>query len=138
MSDTSGTISIVEEKWNEILEHVRDEHELSVASFTTWLVPLSVHHVEEDVVTISVPTERFGLDYITRRFALPIKVAIAEVTGRDYEVRFVIPAEAEAEQDGTYELIRDKWLDGLPHLDGTTAISGFAAKQSPSALADAA
>lgn len=47
-------------------------------------------------------------------------------------------AEAEAEQDGTYELIRDKWLDGLPHLDGTTAISGFAAKQSSSALADAA
>ena len=98
MSDTSGTISIVEEKWNEILEHVRDEHELSDASFTTWLVPLSVHRVEEDVVTISVPTERFGLDYITRRFALPIKVAISEVTGRDYEVRFVIPAEAEAEQ----------------------------------------
>ena len=68
MSDTSGTISIVEEKWNEILEHVRDEHELSDASFTTWLVPLSVHRVEEDVVTISVPTERFGLDYIARRF----------------------------------------------------------------------
>lgn len=48
-------------------------------------------------------------------------------------------AEAEAEQDGTYELIRDKWLDGsAPSRDGTTAISGFAAKQSPSALADAA
>ena len=47
-------------------------------------------------------------------------------------------AEAAAEQDGTYELIREKWLDGLPHLDGTTAISGFAAEQSSFALADAA
>lgn len=47
-------------------------------------------------------------------------------------------AEAAVEQDGTYGLIRQKWLDGVPHLDGTTAISGFTFQNASSAQADAA
>lgn len=47
-------------------------------------------------------------------------------------------AETAAEQDGTYALIRSKWLGGMPHLDATTAISGFTFQSTSSALAAAA
>lgn len=32
-----------------------------------------------------------GLSYITKRYYLPLKVAIAEVTGTDYEIEFILP-----------------------------------------------
>ena len=35
-------MNIVQEKWPEIIEHLRIEHELSNVSFTTWIQPLKV------------------------------------------------------------------------------------------------
>ena len=73
----------IKEKWNEILERVREEHELGELSFKTWIKPLTIHKIENDTVTILVPSERVGLEYVSKKYTLPIKVAIAEVTGRD-------------------------------------------------------
>ena len=42
---------IIYEKWNEILEHVRKEHELTDLSFKTWLLPLKIFKIEDHVVT---------------------------------------------------------------------------------------
>ena len=54
-------MNIIKEKWTEILELVREEHELSEVSFKTWLKPLVVHKVENHVVTILVPSKEMGL-----------------------------------------------------------------------------
>lgn len=81
----------IEEKWTEILNMVKTEHELSNVSFNTWLLPLTVHNVDNDVVTILVPSEQMGLNYIAKKYALPLKVAITEVTGHDYDVKFILP-----------------------------------------------
>ena len=43
-------MNLIEKNWNEILEHVRKEHELSDVSFETWLLPLKVHSAENHVV----------------------------------------------------------------------------------------
>lgn len=83
-------MSIIIEKWNEILETVKKEHELSDVSFDTWLKPLIVDKVENDVVTIFVPSKQVGLNYISNKYILPIKVAISEITGIDCEIEFVI------------------------------------------------
>ena len=45
----------VVEKWDEILQIVKTEHDLSDVSFNTWLKPLTVYQVEGNVVTIIVP-----------------------------------------------------------------------------------
>ena len=84
-------MDIIKEKWTEILELVREEHELSEVSFKTWLKPLTIHKVENHVVTILVPSERVGLDYVSKKYTLPIKVAIAEITGEDCEIEFILP-----------------------------------------------
>ena len=86
---------IIEEKWDEILRHVRDEHELSEISFSTWIQPLRVHEAEDSVVTVLVPTEQVGLDYVSKRYKLPIKAAIGEITGLHCEVYFVLPEDIE-------------------------------------------
>ena len=35
-------MNTVEEKWPQIIEHLRVEHELSNVSFSTWIKPLKV------------------------------------------------------------------------------------------------
>lgn len=83
-------MNVVIEKWSEILDRVKVEHELSDVSFNTWLKPLKVNSVKGDLVTIFVPSEQVGLNYVSKKYTLPIKVAIAEVAGKSYDIKFVL------------------------------------------------
>jgi len=87
-------MDILKEKWEEILYTVKVEHELSDISFKTWLKPLQIHSINEHTVTILVPSEQMGIDYITKKYMFPIKVAIAEFTGKEYEIEFILPEQA--------------------------------------------
>ena len=87
-------MEIILEKWNEILEHVRKEHELSDISFKTWLQPLKIHRIEDHVVKIIVPIDK-AIDYISSKFQMPIFVAIAEYTGEEYDITFITEKEAQ-------------------------------------------
>lgn len=91
------------EKWDEILKIVKTEHDLSDVSFNTWLKPLKVYKVEGNVVTILVPSEQVGLNYISKKYKLPLQVTISEVTGMDdCEIRFILPEEAEVNEKASY------------------------------------
>ncbi|MCI8417744.1 MAG: chromosomal replication initiator protein DnaA [Lachnospiraceae bacterium] len=86
-------MEMILEKWDEILEHVRKEHELTNVSFKTWLQPLVIHEIQDHVVKIIVPIDK-AIDYITSKFQMPIFVAIAEFTGEEYEVVFITKEQA--------------------------------------------
>lgn len=81
-------MNIVEEKWPEIIEHLRVEHELSNVSFTTWIQPLKVYDIIDDTVFILVNMNA-SVEYIEKKYLLPLKVCIAEITGVEYEVKFI-------------------------------------------------
>jgi chromosomal replication initiator protein len=83
-------MDLIVEKWEDILNQVRQEHELTDISFKTWLLPLRVHAVMNNTVTIVVPLENAALSYINNKYALPLKVAIAEITGFEYEIELVL------------------------------------------------
>lgn len=84
------------QKWDEILNTVKKEHDLSKISFNTWLKPLEICAVEGKKLYILVPGEQVGLNYISKRYELPLKVAIAEITGIEYELVFVLSEQAKA------------------------------------------
>ena len=81
-------MDIVNEKWPEIIEHLRVEHELSNVSFTTWIQPLKLYEIIDNTVFILVNMNA-SVEYIEKKYLLPLKVCISEVTGIDYEVVFV-------------------------------------------------
>ncbi len=81
-------MNIVEEKWADIIEYLRTEHELSNVSFTTWIQPLKVYDVIKDTVYIMVNMNA-SVEYIEKKYLLPFKVCIAEITGIEYDVVFV-------------------------------------------------
>lgn len=79
----------LKKKWEEILYLVKVEHELGDVSFKTWLKPLQIHDVSDHTVYILVPSQQMGIEYISKRYTFPLKVAIAEVTGKEYEIEFI-------------------------------------------------
>lgn len=70
------------EKWDEILQTVKTEHDVSDISFDTWIKPLEVFGVEGNTLYILVPSEQMTLSYISKKYYLPLKVAIAEIIVR--------------------------------------------------------
>ena len=91
-------MDLIREKWEDILYTVKEEHELSDISFKTWLLPLQVYSVTDEVVTILVPSKQRAINYIEKKYMFPIRVAIAEITGTEYDIRFVLPEQAEEEE----------------------------------------
>lgn len=81
-------MNTVEKKWPQIIEHLRVEHELSNVSFSTWIKPLKVYDVINNTVFIMVNMNS-SVEYIEKKYLLPLKVCIAEITGEEYEVSFI-------------------------------------------------
>lgn len=81
------------QKWDEILNIVKIEHEISDVSFNTWLRPLKLYKIEGNLVTIIVPSEQqIGLNYINKKYKLPLQVTISELLGIDNcDVEFILP-----------------------------------------------
>jgi chromosomal replication initiator protein len=96
----------IKEFWNEIIETVKKEHELTSVSFETWLKPLKPYCIKNNELYILVPSEQqMAQDYIQRKYSLPIKVAIEEITGLAYNVKFVLQEqlpEIKSEKETSY------------------------------------
>ncbi|MCI9307807.1 MAG: ATP-binding protein, partial [Lachnospiraceae bacterium] len=86
-------MNLILDKWNDILEHIRKEHELSDVSFETWLLPLKIHSIQDNIVKIIVPVDQM-VTYLNSKFKIPIYVAVAEFTGEKYEIEFITEEEA--------------------------------------------
>ena len=81
-------MNIVSKKWDEIIHKLKIEHGLSDVSFKTWIAPLQVYDVIDSVVYILVPLKA-SVDYITQKYLLPFQVCIAEITEKEFEVKFI-------------------------------------------------
>lgn len=92
---------LIQEKWTDILNMIKTEHQLSDVSFNTWLKSLTVHKVEGDTVTIIVPTGQIGINYIANKYLLPLKVAITETAGENYEIVLILPDDVPPETADT-------------------------------------
>ncbi|MDO5291114.1 MAG: chromosomal replication initiator protein DnaA [bacterium] len=93
--------NIIQEKWSEILEALKVEHAISDVSFRTWLLPLTVYSVDNDKITILIDDVVLGsgsIDFISRKYGLPLKVAIEEVTGQSYELDFISSTQAKKQE----------------------------------------
>ena len=66
------------EKWEEILQTVKSEYEVTDVPFNTWLKPLKVYEVDGKLITVVVPSEQaaIGVNYISKRYKIPLQVTI--------------------------------------------------------------
>ena len=45
-----NSFDIVKEKWDEILNKIKIDHDLSNISYESWLLPLQIKSVEDDMI----------------------------------------------------------------------------------------
>ena len=89
-------MNLIEEKWDEILEHLKIEHNVTDVSYRTWILPLKVYSVKDNFITISIDDKMIGPDsknFINRKYGIPLKVSIAEVMNNTYDIEFVLESD---------------------------------------------
>ena len=78
----------VQEKWEEIIQKLKVEYFLSNISFDTWIRPLEVYDIVDNTLYLSVNLKA-SIEHIQNKYLLPLKVCIAEVTGIEYDIKFI-------------------------------------------------
>lgn len=79
---------LIIEKWDEILEKLRKEYDVLKVSFDTWIKPLEVYSVKDNVLTLVVPDDNIGISFYKKKYYLPLKVVVEEVTGLPLDIVF--------------------------------------------------
>lgn len=77
------------DKWDNILQTMKTEFEMTDVSFKTWILPLKPHSLENDILTILVPGEQRGLNYIEKKYIIPFKVTVSEIMNHEIDIKFV-------------------------------------------------
>ena len=87
-------IEVLQENWELIKENLKQECDLTVVSYDTWIKPLEILSVEGNTVKITVKEENANMfvDYLTRKFQTFFQVVIANTTGFVCNVEFVSPS----------------------------------------------
>lgn len=86
-----SNLDLVKNNWDDILQKIKTDHDLSVISFDSWLKPLEILNLENDMITFLVPTGDMGITVLNKKYSTPIKVAIGEITGLNLKINFVGP-----------------------------------------------
>ena len=83
----------LEEQWPQILEDIRVEYEIQDVTFNSFLKPLKIKKIEDNnlYLVYSADSNEVALTFLRKRYETPIKVKIAEMTGVEYNVHFVLP-----------------------------------------------
>ncbi len=85
---------IIISKWDEIRQNLQQEFAISGISYRTWIEPLTVYSVKDQIVTIQIHSDQSQmLRYISERYTKFFEVIISETMGQDYAVTFILEKE---------------------------------------------
>ncbi len=86
----------LKEKWNGILQQIKQDNGISDVAFSTWLLPLKIFRIEDHVIKLTVPFEQ-AVTYIENKYKIILYVSIAEALGQEYEIKLITEEEAKKE-----------------------------------------
>ena len=86
-----------------IKETLRNEYSLSDISYNTWVKPLNYYKVENDVVTIVIPSDQaHALKYITTKFKSYFQVTISEMMDHTYDISFILESDIRSDETSNH------------------------------------
>lgn len=90
----------IENKWEDIKAIIKKEYELTDISYNTWIKPLQLHNVENDQITIMIPSDQaHAITYINNKYKNFFQVSISEMFNKEYQVSFVLEKDIEKEDN---------------------------------------
>lgn len=94
-------LELIKSKWAEILEQIKTDYNVSDISYRTWLKPLEIYSVEDNVITILVNDEHLGnlgIDMVNKKYFFPIKATLQEFFDDEYVIKFILPCDIKNEE----------------------------------------
>ena len=89
----------IKDNWDLIKETLRKEYELSDIAYSTWIAPLNFYQVENDVITILIPSNQSHfLNYISNKYKNYFQVTISEMMDHTYDISFILEKDAKEEK----------------------------------------
>ena len=89
-------MNLIYEKWEEILEYMRRDLDMTTVSFDTWIKPLKIHSVTENILRILVHMDG-AEEYLERKYKFDLKDAVIQVIQKNYDIEFVTMQQIENE-----------------------------------------
>lgn len=86
------------EQWSEIQSLLKNESDISNMSYKTFLETLEPLKVSNNIVIIKADND-LERNYIEKKYSKIIMIAINEVTGKSYDIKFIIPKEMDTIND---------------------------------------
>lgn len=92
------------ENWDKILNTVKTECDATDVAFNTWLKPLKVYDVQNNIVTILVPSEQTTfINLLTKKYKLLLQVTICEIADmEECEIQFISPDDVQKKTVSSY------------------------------------
>ena len=118
----------LKEQWDDILLHLKEEHEIMDVSYKTWLLPLKIHDVEGNTVRILAPDANF-ITYIRKKYGFILQVTIEEVTGFACTVEFITEDAIKDKEKPEKHLIQQPFSDVSQAALQTANLNPWLAKQ---------
>lgn len=83
----------IQQKWDEILNILEKDHDISPVAINAWIKPLQIYEVSNNKVTFMVGSQldQRGIDFIKHKFYdMYLQLSIKEITGINFEIDFVL------------------------------------------------
>ncbi len=89
-------LDLINDKWDEIKQIVTKETDTSDIAYNTWLKPLEIYDIIDDTLYIiySEDSESRMIALIEKKYKLIIKNVVKDITGKDYNIKIILPNEA--------------------------------------------
>ena len=92
-------LDILRDKWEEIKEKLKENHDITNVSYKTWIQPMQVADVDNNTVTVVLngieEEQRQLIDFVNKKYRFILQVTIEEVTDFACNVVFVLPGDLE-------------------------------------------
>ena len=89
-------MNLIYEKWDEILEYMRTDLEMTTLSFTTWIKPLRIHSLDNNILRVLVEMDG-AVEYLEKKYKVALQAAIIDVADQCYEIEFVTKNQIETD-----------------------------------------
>lgn len=85
------------DKWDEILENLRVNYDISMPAFNTFIKKLKVYSISDHHLTVLIDDDRIGSNksFIEKKYHTFLQVSIEEITGIHYEITYISKNETE-------------------------------------------
>ena len=89
---------VIKEKWNDILEFMKTEYNITKVAYENWLLTLSVHSVQDNTIIVTVEDSKATMiEFIKNKYGQFLQTAIEELFDQKFDIKYVVASNVQTE-----------------------------------------